>query len=126
MQKLIVYGFDSGLNEVLAGRMYDFRTKKYRNPVKAKNDAICCKAIRANKLYQIDKPILIRYTFYCKDKRRDKMNIFSAFDKSFEDALQTCKIIKNDGWTDIVNTEHYFHVDKSNPRVVVEIIEVEK
>ena len=72
--KLTVYGFDSGLNELLAGRMYDFRTKKYRNPVKNKNDLICQKAINEHmKGVKIDKPIVIGYKFFCKDKRHDRI-----------------------------------------------------
>ena len=27
-----------GLNELLGGRLYNFRTKKYHNPTKAEND----------------------------------------------------------------------------------------
>ena len=62
--RFTVYGFDSGLNELLAGRMYDFRTKKYRNHVKNKNDLICQKSIKQNlKDVVIDKPISISYHY---------------------------------------------------------------
>ena len=35
-----------GLNELLAGRMYDYRTKKYHNRVKSDNDKVCRLAIQ--------------------------------------------------------------------------------
>lgn len=40
--QVTVKGFKSGLNELLVGRVYDHRTKKYRNAVKNKNDMIQC------------------------------------------------------------------------------------
>lgn len=124
--KFTVYEFDSGLNELLAGRMYDFRTKKYRNAVKNKNDSICQKNIKKNmKDIVINKPISITYRFFCKDKRRDRMNVGSAFIKSFEDALQKCGVIKNDGWDDVLTPELHFSIDKENPRIEVEINEME-
>lgn len=127
--KLVVYGFDSGLNELLNGRLYDYRTKKYRNPVKTKNDEICTKAIRYCRELRgvrIENPVIIHYRFYCKNKRRDRMNVCSAFDKSFQDSLQLCNIIQNDGWEDVLNITHEFFIDKENPRVVVEIEEIKK
>lgn len=121
-----VYGFDSGLNELLSGRMYDFRTKKYRNPVKNKNDLICQKAINSNMPgVKIEKPIVIGYRFYCKDKRRDRMNVASAFVKSFEDALQKCGVIKNDGWDDVLTPVLDFRIDRENPRIQVYIKEID-
>ena len=44
--QVTVKGFKSGLNELLVGRVYDHRAKKYRNAVKNKNDAICVKYIK--------------------------------------------------------------------------------
>lgn len=44
-----VKGFKSGLNELLSGKIYDYRTKKYRNPVKNRNDALCAKFIKLSK-----------------------------------------------------------------------------
>jgi hypothetical protein len=33
------------------------------------------------------------------------------------------KILKNDGWNDIIGFEDIFYIDKKNPRIVVEIEE---
>ena len=76
--QVTVKGFKSGLNELLVGRVYDHRAKKYRNAVKNKNDAICVKYIKASKdLHgvKIINPIVIHYSFYCENKRHDRMNI---------------------------------------------------
>lgn len=126
--RVTVKGFKSGLNELLAGRTYDHRTKKYRNAVKNRNDAICVKCIKASKgLHgvKILKPIVIHYSFYCENKMHDRMNIASAFIKSFEDALQKCEVIKNDGFDDVLTPTLYFEVDKKNPRVEIIIEEKE-
>ena len=51
---MTVKGFKSGLNELLSGKIYDYRTKKYRNPVKNRNDALCAKFIKLSKVYTTD------------------------------------------------------------------------
>ena len=126
--QVTVKGFKSGLNELIAGRMYDHRTKKYRNPIKNKNDALCVKYIKASRSLRgvkIDRPIIIHYAFYCEDKMHDRMNIASAFIKSFEDALQKCNVIKNDGFDDVLTPTLRFEVDSGNPRIEIVIEEKE-
>lgn len=115
-----------GLNELLGGRMYDFRTKKYRNPVKTQNDDVCRKAIRKSiKGVNIDKPIQCTFFIYAKDKMHDRGNLSSSVEKSFYDALQLEKVIKNDGWNDALDSIFHTDVDKNFPRVevVIEVIE---
>lgn len=125
--KITIYGFDSGLNEVLNGVHYDWRMKRVVNPVKKKNDELMIKQLRfKSELKSIQTPIVIHYAFYVKDKRRDRMNIASAFDKSFEDALQKVGYLANDGFNDVLNATFEFHVDKENPRTEITITEVEK
>ena len=124
--KITIYGFDSGLNEVLNGVHYDWRMKRVVNPIKKKNDELMIKQLRfKSELKQIQTPIVIHYAFYVKDKRRDRMNIASAFDKSFEDALQKVGFLANDGFNDVLNATFEFHVDKENPRTEITITEVE-
>lgn len=124
--RLTVRGFDSGLNEVLRGHVYDYRTRRVVNTVKAKNDKLCMDYLRFNpdlRNIKIELPIVIHYKFYCKDKRRDRMNVASAFDKSFQDALQKVDLIPNDGWNDVLGITSDFEVDAKNPRVEVVIQE---
>ena len=115
-----------GLNELLAGRMYDYRTKKYHNKVKSDNDRVCCVAIRRDlRGVTIEKPIKCTYFIYAPDKRHDRGNLYSATEKSFLDALQQCNVITNDSWDKCLDGEFHTSVDKANPRVEVIIEEIE-
>ena len=127
IHKCTIYGFDSGLNEVLNGVHFDYRQRRVVNPVKKRNDDLMIKQIRfAQDLKNITTPIVIHYDFYCKDRRRDRMNIASAADKSFQDALQKCGFIKNDGWNDVLNATFAFFIDKENPRIEITITEIQE
>lgn len=115
-----------GLNELLGGRIYNSRTKKYHNPVKSENDEVCRKAIRKYlRGVNIDKPIQCTFFIYAKDKMHDRGNLSSSVEKSFYDALQLEKVIKNDGWNDALDSIFHTAVDKNFPRVevVIEVIE---
>ena len=114
-----------GLNELLAGRMYDYRTKKYHNKVKSDNDRVCCVAIRRDlKGVTLKTPIRCTYYIYAPDKRHDRQNLYSV-DKSFLDALQQTKHLPNDGWRETVDSVFHTMVDALNPRIEVIIEEVE-
>ena len=116
-----------GLNELLAGRFYDFRTKRYHNKVKADNDKVCCVAIRRDLAnVKITKPIRCTYHIYAPDKRHDRGNIYAAVEKSFLDALQQRNVIKNDGFDDVMDSVFYTEIDKNNPRIEVIIEELEE
>ena len=115
-----------GLNELLAGRMYDYRTKKYHNTVKASNDKVCLCAIRKYMpKVKINNPIRCTYYIYAQDKRHDRGNLYSATEKSFLDALQTASVIKSDGFDNVMDSRFFTEVDRSNPRVEVVIEELE-
>nr|DAX01663.1 MAG TPA: crossover junction endodeoxyribonuclease [Bacteriophage sp.] len=130
--KVVIKGVDSifplkGLNELLESRLYNPRTKKYHNPVKTFNDRVCLKAIkRCLPSVHIDKPIRCTYHIYTADKRHDRSNLYSAIEKSFLDALQLAKVIKNDGWDDVYDSVFHTEVDKENSIVVVEIEVLER
>lgn len=67
--------------------------------------------------------VKLRFSWYEDGKKRDKDNI--AFAKKFIlDALQKAGVIKGDGWNCVVGFSDEFYVDRENPRVEVEIIEV--
>ena len=129
--KVTVPGWSSGLNELLnhQEKRYDYRTKKMRvyNTEKTKNEKLirqCLAKQKMNKV-RIEKPIAIHYMIYAKDKKHDRQNLGSCLDKCFCDAMQTMKILKNDGWSDIVKISFDYDVDPKNPRAVIEITEVE-
>lgn len=115
-----------GLNELLGGRMYNFRTKKYHNPVKCENDRLCLVAIRKYmRGVKIDKPIQCTFWIYAQDKRHDRGNLSSACEKSFLDALQQAKVISNDGFDDVLDSIFHTAVDRHNPHIEVEIEVIE-
>ena len=115
-----------GLNELLAGRMYDYRTKKYHNKVKSDNDRVCCVAIRRDlKGVTLKTPIRCTYYIYAQDKKHDRGNVYASLEKSFLDALQQKKVIKNDGYDDVLDSVFHTDLDRLNPRIEVIIEEVE-
>ena len=114
-----------GLNELLSGKVYNYRTKKYQNPVKADNDKICRLAIQKYMHgIKIDKPIRCHFRVYAKDKKHDRGNVYTATEKSFLDALQQMKVIKNDGFDDVLDSTFLTELDRLNPRIEVEIEEI--
>lgn len=115
-----------GLNELLAGRMYDYRTKKYHNRVKSDNDKVCCVAIRRDlKGVTLKTPIRCTYYIYAQDKRHDRGNLYSATEKSFLDALQSCKVLSSDKWDCVYDSEFHTEVSRNDPKIIVVIEEVD-
>ncbi|MBO5921945.1 MAG: hypothetical protein J6Q48_06110 [Bacteroidaceae bacterium] len=106
--------------------MYNFRTKKYHNPVKAENDKICLRAIKKYMPgVKIDKPVRCVYYIYAQDKRHDRANLCAAVSKSFADALQLAGVISNDSFDLYLDEEFHTDLSRENPRIEVEIIIVD-
>lgn len=115
-----------GLNELLAAMYWNARLKKFQNEVKAENDKRCRLAIQRDlRNVKIDKPIRCHFHIYAKDKMHDRGNIYTATEKSFLDALQQKKVIKNDGFDDVLDSTFVTELDRSNPRIEVIIEEIE-
>ena len=74
---------------------------------------------------RIKKPVRMLYRWYEPDRRRDLDNISSFGRKVIQDALVKAKVLHDDGWKYITGFQDDFFVDKSNPRIEVEIIEEE-
>ncbi len=72
-------------------------------------------------------PHIVRADFiiiwYEKDKRRDKDNVMSG-QKFIFDGLVEAGVLKNDGWKQVGDVTHRVRVDRDNPRVEIEIIQV--
>lgn len=73
----------------------------------------------------IFRPVKIHYVFYEADHKRDPSNIAAFAVKVIEDALQDCKVLKNDNWTYMRGYSQEFFVDKNNPRIEVFLKEVD-
>ena len=130
--KVIIPKWESGLNELLNAQQkkYDARLKKMRvfNPEKVKNEKIIrqCLIKQGMSKVKIEKPIAIHYKIYAPNKKHDRQNLGSCLDKCFCDALQTMKILHNDGWNDIVKLSFDYDVDVKNPRAEITITELDK
>ena len=130
--KVIIPKWESGLNELLnhQEKRYDPRLKKMRvfNTEKVKNEKLIrnCLMKQGMAKVRIEKPIGIHYMIYAKDRKHDRQNLGSCLDKCFCDAMQTMKILKNDGWNDIISIIFDYDVDPKNPRAEITITEYEK
>lgn len=121
-QKIIIRGSLPGLNEYINAE----RTNRYKGAeMKRRAESIVLHAARSLGKWRAEQPVYMVYHWYCADRRRDKDNISSFGRKVIQDALVRAKILKNDGWNDIIGFEDIFYIDKKNPRVVVEIEEEE-
>ena len=74
---------------------------------------------------KFERPVFLLFTFYEKDRRRDKDNVASFARKVIQDALVKCGTLQDDGWDHVTGYLDRFEVDKKNPRIVVEFIEQE-
>lgn len=81
--------------------------------------------IRMQSVPHITNPIEIRLTWFESNKMRDPDGISGGGLKIICDALQMAGVLKNDGWANILAISHQFAVDKENPRIVVELQEVD-
>lgn len=71
-------------------------------------------------------PVIMRYTWVEKNRCRDKDNISSFGRKLIQDALvKDLNALRNDGWANIDSFSDRFTVDKSRPRIELEIVEAE-
>ena len=70
--------------------------------------------------------VWMKYTWYEPNRRRDKDNISSFGRKVIQDALVKVGVLENDGWAHVDGFSDRFKVDKKNPRIEIEILEVTK
>ena len=119
-----------GLNELLKAETHtwDARMKKtvVSNKVKADNDKTCRLAIQRDlRGVKIDKPIRCNYHIFVQDKKHDRGNVYASLEKSFLDALQQKKVIKNDTYDLVLDSTFHTELDRLNPRIEVIIEELE-
>lgn len=130
--KVVIDNWTSGLNELLnhQEKRYDPRTKRMRvyNTEKVKNERKIRSCLQKQGLdkVKLKTPIAIHYKIYAKDKKHDRMNLGSCLDKCFCDALQTMKILSNDGFDDVVEIRFDYGLDRSDPRAEITITEMQK
>ena len=121
--KFIIPGELPALNEIINMAKQKW---SYKDLKTAETDRVAWELTRqgAKRLQQFTKPIAVTITWYCPNRRKDKDNILAGC-KFIFDAMQDIGLIKNDGWNQIARIVPEFEVDKDNPRVEIEIEEVE-
>lgn len=118
--KLIIPGTLPNLNDYIAAERAH-RQKGAALKKQTEHVVMLCarKQLRGVKF---DGPVVMRYTWYEPNRRRDKDNVSSFGRKCIQDALVRVGVLKNDGWGEVDSFSDSFDVDKKMPRVEVEII----
>ena len=118
MQKFIIKGRLDGLNEYTKAN----RGNKFGgNTCKKNNEAVV--ACFLHRLKPVSVPVKLIFKWYEPNVRRDVDNI--AFAKKFIcDCLVQNRILPNDNQQWVKGFTDEFAVDKINPRIEVEIIEI--
>lgn len=112
--KLVIPGEFPTLNEII--KASKSHPMAYAN---MKKDYTALTMIHANKLPKL-KHADIEFTWYCKNKRKDKDGIMVG-QKFILDGLVKAGVLENDGWAQIGKLSHDFAIDKDNPRVEIKI-----
>ena len=121
MAKLIIPGILPNLNDYIdAERMH---RQKAATMKRQAEQVVILAARKQLRQVKFEKPVVMRYIWWEPNRRRDKDNVSSFGRKVIQDALVRAGVLKNDGWANIEGFSDEFRVDKTNPRVEVEIRE---
>lgn len=120
---LVIHGKLNNLNDYTTA----CRSNQYKgNSMKRRNEEKVLQEIYSQfGRLRIKKPVIMKYTWYEPDRRRDLDNISSFGRKVIQDALVASKVLVNDGWNEIKGFSDEFFVDSKNPRIEVLIMEEE-
>lgn len=123
--KVIIEGKFPSMNEFIdANRRSKGKWNKGNQLKQQSQDEISWQLLQQHRKLHIDKPVMLHYTFYEPNKKRDLDNISGYFHKVFQDALVHCGIIHNDSWQYIVGFSDEFLIDNKKPRIEIIIQEV--
>lgn len=122
MRRLIVIPhIFPGMNEFIeANRTHSGRWNK-GNSMKQNDQRIIMEYLPE---VRFRKPVILKYTFYERNRRRDLDNISGYFHKVFQDALVNAGVLENDGWANIAGYRDTFRIDPRCPRVEIMIEEI--
>ena len=117
--KLIIPGRLPGLNDMIeAARRNRYESAKMKKEY-TELVAWCAKSAMLPHFERVDLII----TWYEPNMKRDKDNIMAG-QKFILDGLVQAGVLSNDGWKQIGKVTHDFKIDRQNPRVEVELIEI--
>lgn len=120
-QTFIIEGRLPSLNEYIRAERSGWQAA---NSMKHKYEKLV--AGSAMGLRAITKPARIHYTFFEKNRRRDKDNVAGVAHKIVQDALVKTGILVNDSWEYVVGFSDDFQIDSKRPRIEIELIEVDE
>ena len=94
--------------------------------MKKKATSLCATYVKKamNEGFKLEKqPTDFEFTWYLKNKRKDKDNV--AFAKKYIfDGMVDAGLIENDGWKQVGNWKEKFNVDKEFERVEIKVSEI--
>ena len=119
-RKFIITGELPGLNEIIQ----ESKTNKFKYAYSKSNYTQIC-AYEALKCLSFDSEskVDLIITWYTKNLKKDPDNV-SAGIKYILDGIVSANLIKNDTRKYINSIKHIFDLDKNNPRIIVELIQV--
>ena len=120
--RLTIWGTLPGLNEFI-----DANRRNYHAGAKLKKEAqflVVLSARKCLKRWKATGPVWMTYRWYEPNRKRDKDNICAGGRKIIQDALVEAGVLKGDGWGEIAGFTDEFYIDKKEPRIEVEIEEV--
>ena len=118
--KLIIPGPLPNLNDYISAERQHRQKAAQMKKQTERIIMLCAKAQLRG--VSFDGSVVMRYTWYEPNRRRDKDNVSSFGRKCIQDALVRAGVLKNDGWGEIDSFSDRFFVDKKKPRVEVEIM----
>lgn len=122
--KITISGRYPGLNDYI--KMLNYNRYAAADMKQRDENRIIAEVLSQFKMrLRITKPVHIAYRFYEPNKKRDLDNIPGYFHKIFQDALVRSGVLANDGWKNIKGFSDDFYCDRMNPRIEIEIREVE-
>lgn len=71
-------------------------------------------------------PVVLGYTFYEPNRRRDHDNVAGFAHKVIQDAMVESGLLINDGWDYVAGFADWFVLDKKDPRIVVEVMRTDE
>lgn len=120
--KLLIPFLLPGLNEYIEAD----RNSRYKGAdMKRKQQRAVAAVFRRQIRKPLREPVVMRYLWVERNRRRDKDNISSFGRKVIQDALVEIGALRNDGWGNISRFTDDFTVDRKCPRVEIEIEESE-
>ena len=114
-----------GMNEIIAAARGNRYHSAHQKKLWTNTAAQCIPRYNGEPLGKLTPPVMIAFDWYEKNERRDPDNIMAG-QKFIIDALVNTRILSNDGRKQIVSISHRFHTDAANPRVHVEVVEVQQ